>query len=78
MNKVISINAKRETQETKELSPIYAPIHLKEYEGYKIKEVHSDENDCNCFIVLESAKGKKVTLHISDCAFDGYALKIDE
>lgn len=57
--------------------PLYIAQDLRDYEGYTIKEVQSDDNDLNSRVILEGKEGNTVTL-IADKALDGETLFIEE
>ena len=71
----ISIDAP--LQRTKAQFPLYTAQDLREYEGFTIKEVQSDDMDCNCRVILEDKGGKTVTL-LADDALNGETLFIEK
>jgi len=58
---------------TSKLRPLYCAQDLRDYIGYTITRVSSDDNDLNSRIYLENASGHTVVLH-ADKALDGESL----
>lgn len=58
----LSIMDGSEIHRSAKLTPIYTAQDMRDFEGYTIYEVISDEFDLNCKVVLQSADGNLVTL----------------
>lgn len=57
-------------------APIYCAEDLREYIGYVIENIISDENDCNAQIVLRNTHTNKSVAVSMDKALDGETLFI--
>lgn len=56
--------------------PVFSSLDFKEYVGYCIKDVVSDENDCNVKIVLENKTKDKAEIWFRDSTIDGESIFI--
>lgn len=68
MNKIIEFN---KDNNISQLEPIYCAQDLRDYIGYKIRDVSSDEYDCNAKLhLINEETGERVSIDI-DRALDG-------
>lgn len=58
----LSIMDGAELHRSAKLTPIYTAQDMRDFEGYTIHEVISDEDDLNCKVVLQGVDGNLVTL----------------
>lgn len=58
----LSIMDGAEIHRSAKLTPIYTAQDMRDFEGYTIHEVISDEDDLNCKVVLRGVDGNLVTL----------------
>lgn len=60
------------------LQPIYCAQDIRNFEGYTIREVTSDDDDLECRVHLENSNGDTATLSLDDMAFVGDVLFVEE
>lgn len=73
----LSIADGAELHRSPSLQPLYCAQDLREYIGYTITRVESDEDDLDSKVYLENPSGNTVVLH-TDRALDGETLFIEE
>lgn len=72
----ISIDAP--LQRTPAQYPVYCGQDLREYVGYTIKNVESDDDDLDCRVILENKAGHTAVLIMGGLSMDGESLFIEK
>lgn len=73
MSKTINFNSINEG--TKEKRPMFCEQDFRDFIGFTIKDVLSDESDCNVYLVLENRKtNESVQIGCFDTVLDGETL----
>lgn len=60
--------------------PVFCGQDIRDYEGYRVTEVHSDDVDdtTDFYIELMDDQGRKARFHINSSAFDGSTILIED